>query len=252
MNTLFPPESFDWVVCNPPYGKLATGRVNPQDEQAVCRHEIEADLADIIRAISYSLKNRGRTALIYPANRAAVLLAGLKAAALEPKRLQIIHSYPGSQGKLVLIEAMKNGGEELVILPPFFIYEEAGGKYSAAMARLYEPIPIIFGEMIVKTSMMLILPALFFGLETAALADDDDRRFGGKRWWSEERNEEYQDGPCKVKIEAKGGEFKREIKCKDGIGANWSGEWKREFWDGPCKVKQEAKHDEFKEEVKCK
>lgn len=139
MNSLFPPESFDWVACNPPYGKLATGRVNPQDEQAVCRHEIEAELGDIIRAISYSLKNRGRTALIYPANRAAVLLTGLKAAALEPKRLQIIHSYPGGEGKLVLIEAMKNGGEELVILPPFFIYEEVGGKYSAAMARLYEP-----------------------------------------------------------------------------------------------------------------
>jgi len=139
VSTLFPPESFDWVVCNPPYGKLATGRLNPEGEQAVCRHEIESDLADIIRAIAFSLKNRGRTAIIYPANRAAVLLAALKEAALEPKRLQIIHSYPGSEGKLVLVEAMKNGGEELVILPPFFIYEEAGGEYSAEMARLYEP-----------------------------------------------------------------------------------------------------------------
>jgi len=139
ISALFPPESFDWVVCNPPYGKLAAGRLNPADEQAVCRHEIASDLGDIIRAISFSLKNRGRAALIYPANRAAVLLAALKAAALEPKRLQIIHSYPGGEGKLVLVEAMKNGGEELLILPPFFIYEEAGGQYSAAMARLYEP-----------------------------------------------------------------------------------------------------------------
>lgn len=139
VSTLFPPESFDWVVCNPPYGKLATGRQNPAGEQAVCRHEIEAELDDVIRAISYSLKNRGRAALVYPANRAAVLLASLKTAALEPKRLQIIHSYPGGEGKLVLVEAMKNGGEELVILPPFFIYEEPGGKYSREMARLYEP-----------------------------------------------------------------------------------------------------------------
>ncbi|MEW6519251.1 MAG: methyltransferase [Thermodesulfobacteriota bacterium] len=139
ISDLFPPESFDWVVCNPPFGKLAAGRINPADEQAVCRHEIASDLSDIIRAISFSLKNRGRAALIYPANRAAVLLAGLKAAALEPKRLQIIHSYPGGEGKLVLVEAMKNGGEELLILPPFFIYDQAAGHYSAAMARLYEP-----------------------------------------------------------------------------------------------------------------
>jgi tRNA1Val (adenine37-N6)-methyltransferase len=139
MNALFPPETFDWVMCNPPYGKLATGRQNPAAEQAVCRHEIQAELADVARAISYSLKNRGRAALVYPANRAAVLLAALKTASLEPKRLQIVYSYPDSQGKLVLVEAMKNGGEELVILPPFFIYDEPGGKYSREMARLYEP-----------------------------------------------------------------------------------------------------------------
>ena len=28
-------------------------------------------------------------------------------------------------------------------------------------------------------------------------------------------------------------------------------EWKDEFRDGPCQVKVEAKHDEYKEEVKC-
>jgi tRNA1Val (adenine37-N6)-methyltransferase len=139
VHDLFPPETFDWVVCNPPYGKLAAGRINPADEQAVCRHEMQAELADVVRAIACTLKNRGRVALIYPAGRAAVLLAALKAARLEPKRLQIVHSCPGSQGKLVLVEAMKNGGEELTILPPFFIYEGPDGPYSAEMARLYEP-----------------------------------------------------------------------------------------------------------------
>jgi hypothetical protein len=54
-----------------------------------------------------------------------------------------------------------------------------------------------------------------------------------------------------VKSESNRGEFKREIKCKDGIGAGWHGEWKAEFWDGPCLVKQDVKRDEFKEEVKC-
>jgi len=54
-----------------------------------------------------------------------------------------------------------------------------------------------------------------------------------------------------VKSESKRGEFKREIKCKDGIGADWRGEWKDEYWDGSCLVKQDVKRDEFKEEVKC-
>lgn len=87
--------------------------------------------------------------------------------------------------------------------------------------------------------------------QQVAFADDYSRRGERERWGDEERKEEYRDGPCEVKIESKRGEFKRVIKCKDGIGADWGGEWKKEYWDGNCKVKQEAKFDEFKEEIKC-
>jgi len=89
------------------------------------------------------------------------------------------------------------------------------------------------------------------GCQTFAFAGDDARSRDGKRWYRGEWKEEFWDGPCEVKIESKRGEFKREIKCKDGVGAQWRGEWKKEFRDGPCLVKQEAKRDEFKEEVKC-
>ncbi len=81
-----------------------------------------------------------------------------------------------------------------------------------------------------------------------AFADDDDSR---KRWWRKEWREPYWSRPCEVKLESKPGEFKREVKCKDGVGATWRGEWKEEFWDGPCKVKIEASREELKEEVKC-
>jgi hypothetical protein len=102
-----------------------------------------------------------------------------------------------------------------------------------------------------KTPPLAILLALILYPHTFVLANDGDRHHEKRRWWDGERKEEYWDGPCEVKIESKRGESKREIKCKDGIGAHWVGEWKKEFQDGPCKVKQEAKRDEFKEEVKC-
>lgn len=137
IRSLFPAESFDKVVCNPPYGKRATGRRNPGPEQSIARHEVKAELADIVRAIFYSLKNRGRGYVIYPASRAAVLLAALKQQELEPKKLQIIYSYPGGAGKLVLVEVVKNGGEELAVAAPFFVYQKPGGDYSTEMARLY-------------------------------------------------------------------------------------------------------------------
>jgi hypothetical protein len=96
-----------------------------------------------------------------------------------------------------------------------------------------------------------VLIATALSCQTVAHANDDMRPRDGNRWWRGEVKEEFWDGPCEVKIESKRGEFKREIKCKDGIGAQWRGEWKTEFRDGPCLVKQEAKRDEFKEEVKC-
>jgi tRNA1(Val) A37 N6-methylase TrmN6 len=138
IDTLLEPESFDQVVCNPPYGSLGSGRLNPDDEQAIARHEIQCERADVVQAISFCLKNRGRASLIYPADRAAGLIHALKSRRLEPKRMQIVHSYPGSTGKLVLIEAMKNGGDDLAILPPFYVYTKQGGKYSPEMAKLYE------------------------------------------------------------------------------------------------------------------
>ena len=72
--------------------------------------------------------------------------------------------------------------------------------------------------------------------------DDDD----------DEWEEEFRDGPCKVKTESKGDEYKEEIKCPGGRGAYWPrGEWKDEYWERGCKVKIEAKYDEYKKEVKC-
>jgi len=105
--------------------------------------------------------------------------------------------------------------------------------------------------MLPDTVVLALLVASVLSCQTAARAEDDMRPRDGKRWWRGELKEEFWDGPCEVKIESKRGEFKREIKCKDGVGVQWQGEWKTEFRDGPCLVKQEAKRDEFKEEVKC-
>ncbi len=42
-------------------------------------------------------------------------------------------------GRLVLIEAVKNGGKGSEILPPFYIYDHKEGDYSEAMQKMYKP-----------------------------------------------------------------------------------------------------------------
>lgn len=130
---------FDCLVSNPPYRKTGTGRMNIEPEQLVARHESTADVASVVNAAAWALKNKGRAAFIYPAVRGATILYELKKRGLEPKKMQTVYSYPGGPAKLLLIEALKGGGEELTILEPFYVYRMPEGDYSAEMEACYRP-----------------------------------------------------------------------------------------------------------------
>ena len=138
VSALLEPESFDQVVSNPPYRQQGRGKVNPDDQKARARHEIDSTLSDVVRAAAFAVRNRGRVVMVYPAQRSVALITEFKKFRLEPKRIQPVYSYPGSPGaSLVLIEAIKNGGEELHLLPPFYIYTEKNGSYTDEMQQLY-------------------------------------------------------------------------------------------------------------------
>ncbi|HEB70699.1 MAG TPA: methyltransferase domain-containing protein [Desulfobulbus sp.] len=137
-----PPESFDLVVCNPPYRKCGSGRVSREDQAAIARHELKAELADMLAAAAFCVKNRGTVVLVYPAVRFAHLASGLAEKKLALKRLQPVYSYPEDvQARLMLVEAVKNGGEECRILPPLYIYCKRDGAYSRQIQQMYEPKP---------------------------------------------------------------------------------------------------------------
>ena len=132
------PETFDLVVSNPPYRRTGSGRINPQDESAIARHELTADMNAVIRAAAFAVKNRGAVACIYPADRLATLTAAMMAQRLVPKRLQPVYSYPeDSRARLIMLEAVKNGGEGLELLPPLYIYQCKNGDYSPEMSAMY-------------------------------------------------------------------------------------------------------------------
>ncbi|MDW7771843.1 MAG: methyltransferase [Desulfobulbaceae bacterium] len=136
---LIAPESFDLVVSNPPYRKQGRGRISRDTQRARARHEIDGGLTDMVRAAAYGVKNTGKVVVVYPALRSITLIHELKARNLEPKRIQPVYSYPGqADAVLVLVEAVKNGGEEVRLLPPFYVYTEKNGPYSAAMQKMYE------------------------------------------------------------------------------------------------------------------
>lgn len=132
------PESFDLVLSNPPYYRPGSGRVSRADECSIARHELTAEPASMLAAAAFAVRNRGAVCCIYPAERLATVLTVMQQHRLTPKRLQPIYSYPeASQAHLVLLEAVKNGGQGLCLLPPLYMYQRKNGPYSPALQAMY-------------------------------------------------------------------------------------------------------------------
>ncbi|WP_051308952.1 tRNA1(Val) (adenine(37)-N6)-methyltransferase [Desulfogranum japonicum] len=132
------PESIQAVVCNPPYGKQQAGRINYSSEAAIARHEISATLEDCVQAASFAVQNRGRVMFIYPSSQLPFLIQVLYSKKLVPKQIQPIYSYPeASEAKLVIVDCVKNGGEQCALLPPLYIYCCKNGPYSPEVAAMY-------------------------------------------------------------------------------------------------------------------
>lgn len=132
---LFPAQSFDAVVVNPPYRPLGAGRLGPDEQRNRARHELTATLADWTSAAAAWLVPGGRLNVVYPVWRLTSLLTALTAVDLTPKRLRLAYARPGQPGRLALVEAVKGGGEELAAEPPLFIHGQ-GQDWSDEVARL--------------------------------------------------------------------------------------------------------------------
>ena len=135
------PEFYSTVVCNPPFYRAGTGRSSANDEALIARHQVACSLEEILSAAAAVLQNRGKLFMIYPAEGLGVLLAHFPQHRLTIKRLQMVYSYPEptSNARLLLLEAIKNGGDGLEVLPPFYIYKQKDGDYSTAMQGMYDP-----------------------------------------------------------------------------------------------------------------
>ena len=117
----YPPlaaRSADVVLCNPPYGSMKSGRINPDPRRAIARHEILSSMDDILATASRILRPKGRFAMICPAVRLVGILVRMRRYNLEPKRLQINHPNMSAVAKLALIEATFGGRPGLEIEAP--------------------------------------------------------------------------------------------------------------------------------------
>ena len=128
----------DLIISNPPYRKKESGRINPDMQRAVARHEIKLALNDITETVRRVLRTTGRFVTIYSAERITDLLTHLRSAGIEPKFLRMSHSGIKTEAKLVIVEGIKGGRPGLKIDPPLLIYDEKGA-YTQEVEEMFSP-----------------------------------------------------------------------------------------------------------------
>jgi len=126
----------DWVVCNPPYSKANSGRINPNRQKAIARHEIKINLSDVINTAKSMLQLAGKFMIIYPAKRMVDLITKMRLAGIEPKFIRMIHSRKDTEAKLILVKGKKGGRFGVKIGAPLNVYK-SDGSYTDEMKEMF-------------------------------------------------------------------------------------------------------------------
>lgn len=112
---------FDIITCNPPYFKvIGSSRINDNNVKAIARHEILIKLEDIVSLAYKFLRDKGKLYIVYRPDRLMELLKLFDKYKFGVKKLQCCYNNSDSLSSMILIEAMKNGHDDLKILAPLF------------------------------------------------------------------------------------------------------------------------------------
>lgn len=138
MYTYFETESFDTVVCNPPYFKVATTpNLNSIEYKTIARHEIKLNLEQIINIAKKVLKNNGNIAMVHRPERLSDIITIMRKNNIEPKRIRFVYPKETKEANILLIEGVKNGRPGLKILPPLYSHD-VRGEYSKQIKKYFE------------------------------------------------------------------------------------------------------------------
>ncbi|ANM75141.1 putative methyltransferase (putative) [Lactiplantibacillus plantarum] len=134
-----PKDSVDTVLCNPPYFKDRPQSVkNPNPHLAIARHELSANLDQILAVTSDLLKMNGKAYFVHRPERLDDFFSTMATNRLAPKRIRFVHPKAQREANMVLIEMIKDGKRNGVrIMPPLVVYRDDGEYRKEVHTLLY-------------------------------------------------------------------------------------------------------------------
>lgn len=132
-------DSYDVVVVNPPYFKAPAGhKLNPDRSKAIARHELEINLEEIITVSAGLLKMKGKMFMVHrPERLGEIINYGFKHD-LAVKTVQPFVSRRGQDANLVIVEAVRSGKGDGLVLRDAIEVHEADGSNTPAIKEILE------------------------------------------------------------------------------------------------------------------
>ena len=112
----------DIVTANPPYMTQHSGAANLHEEKYIARHEVHGGIFDFCAAAGRILKHGGRFYCVFRPDRLSDLMAAMREARLEPKRMTLVHATYAATPSMVLVEATKGAAPSLTVTPPLCLW----------------------------------------------------------------------------------------------------------------------------------
>lgn len=128
----------DIIVSNPPYKKKDTGRLNPNIQRAIARHEIMLELSQFFSSARRLLKPRGQILFIFPAGRLPDIVPGLMSQNFQLDWIQFVHTKKNKPAKLILVSGIKEGRGSCIVRPPLVIYDNQNNPTNE-YAAMFKP-----------------------------------------------------------------------------------------------------------------
>lgn len=122
----FPVSSFDYVVSNPPFRTLHSGKISPKAGRDTARHESTAGIADFLSAAKYLVKPSGRIFFVYHPDRLQEFIYVASELKLSLLRIRMVHGNKGVPARIFMAELAKGRKGATEVLAPLVIYGDDG------------------------------------------------------------------------------------------------------------------------------
>ena len=136
-SSIFPRESFDALVINPPYESLSRGRLSSNSSRSTARLELSCNINDVGEFAFRVLRSKGRMFSVFSSERLDVFINAMTSHRIIPKRIRFVYPKMNYNSGIFLSECIKNAGEGLNILPPLIVRGD-DDQYTKELLKSYE------------------------------------------------------------------------------------------------------------------